>query len=110
MTPPPPVVNTDSIREAEVLGEIAVEGLYKYGLPSMILCIGATFLMRRRVAGFTATRAERFILSAMHYYAASDIGFNLGMKIYEPTFEQKVVERIPNSDYAKIIRESRRFG
>ncbi|BFZ01338.1 hypothetical protein BsWGS_04377 [Bradybaena similaris] len=108
--PPRSILYTDNVREAEVIGELAVEGLYKYGLPSMIACLGATFLMRRRINSFMATRVERVILSALHYYAASDIGFNIGMRLYEPTFEQKVMEQIPNSEYAKIIRETRRHG
>ncbi|BFZ01337.1 hypothetical protein BsWGS_04376 [Bradybaena similaris] len=110
MPPLRPVINTDNVREAEVIGELALDGLYKYGLPSMIACLGATFLMRRRINSFTATRVERVILSALHYYAACDIGTNIGMRLYQPIFEQKVMEQIPNSEYAKIIRETRRHG
>lgn len=93
------------MKEAEVLNEIALEGLYTYCLPVMIVCVGGTYLMRRRVGMMVATKPERTFLSMLHYYAAVGLGANAGMLFYQRTFENKVLEKIPNSCAAQLIKD-----
>ncbi|BFZ01341.1 hypothetical protein BsWGS_04380 [Bradybaena similaris] len=105
----PPGPNLPPNNEQETLGRVFTEGLAKYVLPSINICLVAIVLMRIRCESFAATRFECFVLSALHYYAAFDIGYTIGMKLYEPILEQKVLEQMPNSEYAKVIQEARRY-
>lgn len=91
--------------DEEVVSQLFTDGVVKYCLPTLLVCVGGIFLMRRRVGSQRATRAEHVALSVLQYYGAAFFGLTAAMQYYRPTFEQKVLERIPNSNYAKVIRD-----
>ncbi|GFN75432.1 hypothetical protein PoB_000193800 [Plakobranchus ocellatus] len=97
-----------SDRDNELLAKFVVEGLLKFTLPAILVATAGTYYMRRRASSLMATPAERWILTGMHYYAGANLGASLGMWLYQPIFERKVLEQTPNSDLAKAIRESKR--
>ncbi|CAG5134984.1 unnamed protein product [Candidula unifasciata] len=90
--------------DEEVVRQLVTEGLLLYCLPSFVVCMGGMYLMRRRAATKTVSRVEQMALSALQYYGAGILGLGVAMQYYRPQFEQKVLEKIPNSTYAKLIR------
>lgn len=85
---PPPETNI------EKLNDIIYEGVLYFGLPSAIALCVATYIMRGRAERLEATTLELALLSCMQYYGALGIGFSLGMTIYQPFMQRKIVERI----------------
>lgn len=94
--------------DSEKLNDIIFEGILYFGIPASILLGGATFFMRRRARNLVATTAEHAVLNVLLYYGAVSVGFGLGMGLYSPFMEKKILERIPYSDVAAAIREGRR--
>ncbi|GFR60928.1 hypothetical protein ElyMa_003544200 [Elysia marginata] len=98
----------DKDHENQVLAKLVLDGLLKFTLPAMVLATAGTYYMRRRAASLKATPAERWILTGMHYYAGASLGASMGMWVYEPILERKILEQAPHSEIAKAIKEERR--
>ena len=94
--------------EKEVLARLVLDGLLKFTLPAIAMATAGTYYMRRRAASLKATPAERWILTGMHYYAGASLGTTVGMWLYEPILERKILEQAPNSDIARAIKEQKR--
>ncbi|BFZ01340.1 hypothetical protein BsWGS_04379 [Bradybaena similaris] len=106
--PPGSNLPADNQRDAFML--LIAQGIAKYALPPALLCIGVTYLMRSRLNSFKATLFEDLVLYILHCYTAMDIGFNIGMKLFKPVFEQKVLDQMPNSECAEAIRKAKAYS
>ncbi|KAH9500394.1 hypothetical protein Btru_071724 [Bulinus truncatus] len=94
--------------DAEKLNDIIFEGIMFFGLPAAAGLAVATYLMRGRARRLVATTGEHILLAGMQYYGAFSIGFSVGMLVYGPIMESKILDRLPYSDIARDIREGRR--
>ncbi|RUS87779.1 hypothetical protein EGW08_004444 [Elysia chlorotica] len=95
-------------QENEILAKLVLEGLLKFTLPAIAIATAGTYYVRRRAASLKATPVERWVLTGMHYYAGTSLGASMGMWMYEPILERKILEQAPHSDIARAIREEKR--